>query len=107
MIDRDKTKARLQAELKDLLRRHSRLSAHLRNTDRDLPADWSEMAQFVQNDEVLEALEERTRHRVDGLVLAIARIEQGIYETCTSCGGAIESERLEVLPISTICASCA
>ena len=107
MAHSDKLKQRLQAQLKELLARHTRLSAHLRNTDRELPGDWSEMAQFVQNDEVLEALEERTRQRVDGLVLAIERIEQGTYQTCTECGGDIEPERLEVLPISTICASCA
>jgi RNA polymerase-binding transcription factor DksA len=98
---------KLEDEFRDVLQHHGRISAHLRNEDREMPADWSEMAQFVENDEVLEALEERTRDRVEALRRAVLRIDAGEYTTCASCGGEISDERLELLPTTPICAACA
>ena len=106
-MDLDAQRERLENELRTLLGRHARLTGHLRNTDRELPADWTEMAQFVENDEVLEALEGRTRERLDGMVQALARIDQGIYLVCARCGATIEAERLDILPTTHVCAKCA
>lgn len=107
MPDLDKVKTELVEKLREMLSRHARLSAHLRNTDRELPSDWSDMAQFVENDEVLESLEARTRDRVDAIRKAIERIESGTYATCERCGGDIQPERLELLPTATRCSACA
>ena len=107
MTDLDQVKTKLAAKLHEMLARHSRLSAHLRNEDRELPADWSEMAQFIENDEVLESLEARTRDRVDAIRQAIERIESGSYTTCTGCGGEIQPQRLELLPATPLCSGCA
>ncbi|MEZ4417736.1 MAG: TraR/DksA C4-type zinc finger protein [Gemmatimonadota bacterium] len=106
-MDLDAVRKRLETDLRGLLSRHTRLTSHLRNEDRDIPSDWTEMAQFMENDEVLEALEERTRERVDAMARAIERIDEGIYMTCARCGGPIEPERLDVLPTTTVCAKCA
>ncbi|MDP3983851.1 MAG: TraR/DksA C4-type zinc finger protein [Acidimicrobiia bacterium] len=38
---------------------------------------------------------------------ALARIEDGTYGTCESCGQAIPMARLEVLPYATECVTCA
>lgn len=38
---------------------------------------------------------------------AIKRVENGEYDKCKLCRGLIEGERLEVLPYTDICASCA
>lgn len=100
-------RARLEEEMKELLGRHERLSAHLRNEDRELPIDWPEMAQFMENDEVLEVLEERTRDRVNALAAALTRLEEGTYGTCATCGRPISQERLDVLDTTPVCASCA
>jgi len=107
MTDLNELRTRLEADLKDVLSKHARISAHLRNTDRELPADWSDMAQFVENDEVLEVLEERTRDRIEHLIRALRRIENGTYTCCASCGGEILAERLELLPTTIVCARCA
>jgi len=97
----------METELQELLGRYERLRAHLRNEDRDLPIDWSEMAQFMENDEVLEALEERTRDRVNALTAALVRLDEETYGTCTVCGDEISEERLEVLSTTDRCAGCA
>jgi RNA polymerase-binding transcription factor DksA len=107
MSDMVRIRDQLESELQDVLSKHSRLSAHLRNEDREVPADWSEMAQFVENDEVLEALEVRARARVDALTHAVRRIEAGTYGLCLSCGGSIDRERLELLPTTSVCVVCA
>jgi len=105
MSDYQALREQFKTDLHTLLGTHGRISAHLRNQDRDLPKDWSDMAQFVENDEVLELLEERTRERVDGLRRAIDRIDAGTYTICSVCSNEIASERLEVLPTTTVCAA--
>lgn len=106
-MDPKAVRIRLENELSDMLGRHSKLSDHLRNVDRDVPLDWSEMAQFMENDEVLEALEERTRQRLEALSRALRRLDEGTYEMCGSCGGPIAPERLEILPTAVVCTKCA
>jgi RNA polymerase-binding protein DksA len=107
MRDTTETRRRLETKLTDLLSRHSRLNAHLRNRDRELPSDWQDLAQFVENDEVLEVLEERTRERVEAIAGALRRLDAGTYGMCASCGAEIADERLELLPTTRVCASCA
>ena len=106
-MDLTARRQQLEERLREMLSRHERISAHLRNEDRDVPDDWSEMAQLMENDEVLEALEERTRERVDAIVRAVARIDDGSYLTCASCGDTISDERLDLLNTTTICSACA
>ncbi len=106
MVDLDEVRRRLDADLREVASQHSRIAAHLRNEDRELPDDWPDMAQFMENDEVLELLEERTRHRVESTLRAIARIDDGTYATCTGCGQTISDERLDLLPATPVCASC-
>jgi DnaK suppressor protein len=38
---------------------------------------------------------------------ALERLRDGRFGTCTRCGGAIESERLEALPYVELCMGCA
>ncbi len=64
MIDPRVLRAQLEDDLEALRARHERLSAHLRNEDREVPADWTERAQFTENDKVLEALEVRTLNHI-------------------------------------------
>jgi len=77
-MDLDKIRKDLEIELADVLSKSERLENHLRNKDRTLPDDWAELAQFVENDEVLEHLEVRSRERIEALQGALNRIEAGI-----------------------------
>ena len=97
----------LESELTDVLGKSERLENHLRNKDRTIPKDWSEMAQFVENDEVLEALEVRSRDRIVELTQAIERIDAGTYDRCRDCGVPISEERLSLIPTTAVCAECA
>jgi DnaK suppressor protein len=41
------------------------------------------------------------------LLRALAKVEEGSYGTCDSCGGPIAPARLEVAPESVLCIGCA
>ena len=53
--------------------------------------------------ELDEGLEEDARHRLREIDDALTRIESGSYGTCRVCGKEIPSERLEVVPWTTLC----
>lgn len=44
--------------------------------------------------------------RLEKLGYALKRLEQGTYGTCEVCGGAIDPERLEVMPDANLCIHC-
>lgn len=53
------------------------------------------------------SLEQNTLELLGKVERALARIEEGGYGICESCGKAIPMERLDVLPYSTLCVDCA
>jgi DnaK suppressor protein len=57
--------------------------------------------------ELNQALLKRLRRRVSSVRDALARIEQGTYGVCERCGGAIDPERMAVLPDTRLCIGCA
>lgn len=44
---------------------------------------------------------------IERLNAALSRVEGGNYGECRVCGGAINPERQEVLPYTTLCVACA
>lgn len=51
-------------------------------------------------------LDQTSRHAQE-ISIALSRIDQGTYGTCSSCGGAIAKGRLEARPSTEHCISCA
>jgi RNA polymerase-binding transcription factor DksA len=50
---------------------------------------------------------EQTSHHAHEISIALSRIDQGTYGTCSSCGGGIAKGRLEARPSAERCISCA
>ena len=42
-----------------------------------------------------------------GVERAMARLDDGTYDTCEVCGGPIGDDRLEAAPVAVRCATCA
>lgn len=105
--DYDALRARFDARIDELTHRSGKLSGHLRNKTRELPADWEERATVLENDEVLEGLEDGVLHEIEDLRRAVARIDDGSYGACASCGKKIGLRRLEARPAATLCIDCA
>lgn len=96
----------LTDELEILERRHLKIEGHLKNVD-GLPADWADRATAVENDEVLEALDERTLERIAALRSALARMDGPDWGRCVECDAQIPDKRLAILPTTTLCVACA
>ncbi|MBA3364429.1 MAG: TraR/DksA C4-type zinc finger protein [Actinobacteria bacterium] len=51
-------------------------------------------------------LEENSEHVLGAIDAALARMEEGTYGTCQTCGKPIAPERLEAIPSATQCIDC-
>ena len=99
-----KIRTQLESRLTELTSRVSEIDEDLREPG---PQDFEEHATEAEGDEVLEGLEANALKEIDQINAALARIDQGAYETCTSCEEEIGTKRLEALPYATQCIKCA
>jgi RNA polymerase-binding protein DksA len=53
--------------------------------------------------ELDEGLEENAEHLLQEIEAALARIDDGSYGACTTCGKPIGAERLDAVPYATLC----
>jgi DnaK suppressor protein len=106
--DRDVNDVRIELQWKrnDLALRLERIRRDAMHRLRPLSADFSDRAQEVENDEVLERLEASTATLQRQYDHALARLDAGQYGVCEKCGDTIEPQRLEVMPQATTCLSC-
>lgn len=90
-----------QAELQDRL---DKVEASLRKTH---AKDWEEQAIERENDEVVELLDENIRTELGQINIALKRVEKDEYGICAICDEPIPLGRLEALPFTDRCVSCA
>lgn len=102
----------------DLPARRAQLKARLAELDHRLhdiedellshqSRDWEELATEREHDEVLTALGDEGKHEIRQILAALDRIRSGDYGFCTKCGEAIAPARLDLLPATPFCATCA
>lgn len=97
-------KAALESRLIELGARLEAIDDELL-THRD--PDWEELAVVREGDEVLEATGNAGLTEIAMIRSALARIADGSYGTCMRCGGTIAEARLDALPWTPFCRSCA
>ncbi len=106
-IDMTDFKARekqLRERLAELDGRLHRIEDHLEQTPNP---DWEDRAQESEMDEVLESLGTAGASEMEAIRAALARIEGGTYGICVKCGEDISDERLDVVPHTPLCRTCA
>lgn len=69
--------------------------------------DWDDQAIERESDELLESMGSQGLVEVAQIKAALARIDAGTFGLCQSCGEAVSAERLEVLPHTPWCKTCA
>jgi RNA polymerase-binding transcription factor DksA len=94
----------LHKRLADLNGRLAGIEAEL---DSPHDADWEDLATEREGDEVLERMGTSGQREIRMIEAALARIESGDYGMCTKCGAEIGKERLDVVPFTPFCPSCA
>ena len=101
----------LEAARQSLEDRLSLLTARVSKIESDLrkpgSRDWQDRATEKQNEEVLEQLSAAERAEIEDIRAALIRIREGTYALCVKCGGAIAPKRLEALPYTNSCITCA
>ncbi|MFN7003364.1 MAG: TraR/DksA family transcriptional regulator [Roseinatronobacter sp.] len=97
-----------RAQIKE---RQLELMARATFVDQELGAhgsqDWEDNATEHEDDETLEALGHAAQKELQMLEAALKRIEAGEYGFCAKCGTAISEARLDLLPATPFCQTCA
>lgn len=97
-------KATLEKRLVEL---GARLEAIEEELDSHQNRDWEELATEREGDEVLEATGNAGKSEITQIRAALERIKDGSYGTCVRCGETIAEARLDLLPWTPLCRSCA
>ena len=104
MVSVGERKVWLEARLADLNGRLAGIEAEL---DSHNAADWEELATEREGDEVLERMGTSGQQEIRMIEAALHRIDAGEYGYCTICGAEIGEERLDVVPFTPFCRTCA
>jgi RNA polymerase-binding transcription factor DksA len=101
----------LKDRRKVLTDRLSELKARLHGIEDELEGhdakDWDELAVQREEDEVLEQMGTDGQVEIRKIEAALARMDAGEYGVCVSCGEDISPERLDVVPHTPFCRTCA
>ena len=90
----------LQARKAQLLGRIDQIEAELESHE---AKDWEEMATEREGDEVLHDLGDSARNELRMIEAALARMDEGEYGFCVTCGERIDEARLDLLPATPFC----
>jgi len=104
MATSEERKAALTKRLAELTHRVSRIENDL---GQPVSEDLEEQATEREDDEMLEDLGAAGAREIRMIEAALDRIANGSYGTCANCGEAIGEERLDAVPATPLCATCA
>ncbi len=107
MSANQKTIEKLQTLRNELTSRIKAIDADIHHKKEPVEKDFAEQVTQRENDEVLSAIDEEAQQTVLLIDAALARIKEGNYGICASCGIDIPDERLSALPYVTTCIDCA
>ncbi len=103
MVDISKVRDQLKSRLETLNQRIGEIEGELRTAP---SANWEEQATETQGDQVLDGVEGSALIEAQQVHAAIARIDDGTYGACSTCGEPIGENRLQALPYATQCMDC-
>ncbi len=87
--------------------RRRRLASLQEDNEKHYSDHLADLAQLDQDREIETLLSEQEVHLLREIEAALDRIRQRTYGHCERCGKVIEPERLELLPHTRYCATCA
>ncbi len=97
-------KAQLESRLQELDNRLHTIGDELEGHNNP---DIEDHATEVEADEVLEGIGRAGENEMRMITAALERIADGSYGVCGRCGEDISKERLDALPYTPVCKSCA
>ncbi len=103
----DAIRQRLVLQKQELLARAAKVHADITRSSGPLDKDFAEQVVQMENDAVLAGIGEATAAELAQINRALAQLDQGSYGICSNCGKPISERRLQALPYSDRCITCA
>ena len=103
----ESVRQKLLQHKQELLARAAKVHADITRSSGPLDKDFAEQVVQMENDAVLAGIGEATAAELAQISRALAQIEQGSYGICSQCGQPIGERRLQALPYSDRCITCA
>lgn len=100
-------KKELQNRLGQLLNEADLAVKNISESTNDPSSDPTDQAVQELDRNRLLRFKDRERKLIRKIEKAIARIEEGSYDTCEACGSSISEARLKARPMTTLCIDCA
>lgn len=101
---RDLTKRKLQEQIAQALKELEQLDRRLQQKADYGPGKGDPA---IYDWELALALRRQAKARVETTQKALERHAEGRYGVCEQCGALIDAERLEAVPLATLCITCA
>lgn len=98
---------RRQQLLNRLKELDERLHEIVDELDEPTSKDWAESATEREGVEVLESLGDSGAREILAIRAALKRMDNDEYGFCVKCGDAIPEDRLNLLPATPFCRTCA
>ena len=99
-------KKRLETRQQELRRTVTRNQADGRTADEDAAQDIADRAASSYNKEFLFSQSNNDRQLLNMVDGALARLREGTFGECVSCGKEINAKRLEAVPWTRHCIEC-
>ena len=106
-MDYEAVRTRLGDMLASVNERVGRIHRHVGHRDEAVAADFAEQAVELENAETLIALDDQLRAEAREIQAALTRLDEGHYGLCENCGEAVGDQRLDALPETRHCITCA
>jgi len=98
---------KLEQQKQELMARAAKVRADITRSSGPLDKDFAEQVVQMENDAVLAGIGEATAAELAQINRALAQLDAGSYGVCSLCGQPIDSRRLQALPYSDRCITCA
>ncbi len=106
-IEFEAIRKKLLQQKQELLARAANVRAEITRSSGPLDKDFAEQVVEMENDAVLAGIGEATAAELAQINRALAQLDQGNYGICSNCGKPIAERRLQALPYSDRCITCA
>jgi RNA polymerase-binding protein DksA len=98
---------KLLQQKQELLARAAKVHADITRSSGPLDKDFAEQVVQMENDAVLAGIGEATAAELAQINRALTQLDSGNYGICSNCGKPIGDGRLQALPYSDRCITCA
>ncbi len=102
----DEIRQRLLADLRQLREQSKRLEGAVEVEDIGRSNHMADDATVALEQTVDVALQRNADTQIESIERALARLDNGTYGLCESCGARIDRARLEALPYALYCVDC-